>query len=103
MEAVLSLVATVMAAAVSSGAVTALVQRALGRADRRDALCVGVRLLLEERIEGLCLATIRQGSVSYARLKYLRAAHGCYHDGLGGNGDLDALMHRVEALPVGEE
>ena len=33
-------------------------------------------------------------------LLVLNEMHKSYHDGLGGNGDLDVLMHAVNTLPL---
>ena len=32
--------------------------------------------------------------------RVLNEMHHCYHDGLGGNGDLDNLMQEVNKLPL---
>ena len=43
---------------------------------------------------------IQTGEVELRDKQLLRRMHQVYHTGLGGNGDLDALMEQVDNLPV---
>lgn len=56
--------------------------------------------LLFDRIKYLCRAYISDGEIDFDDLRGLNALHNSYHNGLGGNGDLDALMKQARALPL---
>ncbi len=43
---------------------------------------------------------IREGKITLEDRRSLHRWHELYHTGLGGNGDADALMRHVDALPV---
>ena len=60
---------------------------------------IGVRLLLQDRIESLCIKFMNAGEVKWSDLKWLRAAHADYKL-MKGNGDLDELIKNVEKLKV---
>lgn len=93
---------TLAVAIIGSGSFSAIVNAWLEsrRERKRNPVAVGVRLLLQDRIEGLCIKYIKAGEIKYEHLKYLRQAHECYHKQLKGNGDLNELMEEVERLPV---
>ena len=93
-----------------------VVQWALGRlgqrGDKRHATLTeiesrlknvegGSMALLLDRIQHLCKAYIAEGSVDADDLRRLHIMHDHYHRE-GGNGDLDKLMSRVDALPLKE-
>lgn len=65
-----------------------------------DALTVGVRIILLDRIQYLGQAYIRDGEVDFDDRRRLNDMHSVYHGSLGGNGDLDVLMHEVNSLPL---
>ena len=56
--------------------------------------------VLFDRIQYLCRRYISEGEIDFDDLRELNALHHSYHDGLGGNGDLDALMDSARALPL---
>lgn len=56
--------------------------------------------LLFDRIQYMCRKYISDGEIDFDDLRGLNALHSSYHDGLGGNGDLDALMKQARELPL---
>ena len=56
--------------------------------------------VLFDRIQSLCRKYISDGEIDFDDRRGVNALHHSYHDGLGGNGDLDALMKQVRALPL---
>lgn len=98
-------VATICVAIIGSGGITALInywietRREERKKRENDPMMVGVRLLLQDRIEGLCIKYINAGEITYEQLKFLRQAYACYKV-MGGNGDLEDLMESIEKLHV---
>lgn len=78
-------------------------QREAAKSDNKDDRLVrmerGMRSIMLDRIQHLCKAYIHDGAVDADDLRRLHCMHDNYHD-LGGNGDLDTLMARVEELPI---
>lgn len=71
------------------------------RTDRTiDALAVGVRVILMDRIRYLGQEYIKDGEVDFDDRRLLNQMHSVYHNTLGGNGDLDILMKEVDELPL---
>lgn len=66
------------------------------------ALTEGVRWILYDRIKYLGFGYMRQGFVDFDDRRILREMHNVYHNGLGGNGDLDQIMSAVDKLPLSE-
>ena len=60
---------------------------------------LGIRLLLQDRIEWLCIKYINAGEIKWSDLKWIKQAHACYKT-MKGNGDLDELFEKVEQLKV---
>ena len=56
-----------------------------------------------DRIRFLGQAYIAEGEIDFDDRRILRQMHTSYHNGLGGNGDLDALMEEVDSLPLKKE
>lgn len=75
------------------------VSREKRKAKESNPLDVGMRLLLQDRIEWLCIKFINAGEIKWNDLKWLRQAHACYKT-LKGNGDLDELFETVEQLKI---
>ena len=46
---------------------------------------------------------IKDGSITLEERRSLHHWHDLYHNGLGGNGDADALMVQVDKLPIDTE
>jgi len=64
------------------------------------ALVDSQKNVLFDRIQYLCRRYIADGEVDFDNLRGVNALHNSYHNGLGGNGDLDALMKQVQSLPL---
>lgn len=64
------------------------------------ALVEGQKNVLFDRIQFLCRKYISEGEIDFDNRRGLNALHHSYHDGLGGNGDLDDLMNQARALPL---
>lgn len=79
-------------------------KRKYDRADDKDkdmmALKTGLKWVIYDRIRFLGQNYISAGRVDFDDRRILNEMHTCYHDGLGGNGDLDNLMHQVNDLPL---
>jgi len=71
-----------------------------GKDKDNQALKDGLKWVLYDRIRFLGQHYITAGSVDFDDRRILNEMHGCYHDGLGGNGDLDNLMGEVNRLPL---
>ncbi len=65
-----------------------------------EALKAGLKWVLYDRIRFLGQKYINDGSVDFDDRRILNEMHKSYHDGLGGNGDLDVLMREVNELPL---
>lgn len=65
-----------------------------------DALRDAMKCVLLDRIIYLGQKYIEEGEVDFDDRKRLRDMHTSYHKGLDGNGDADAIMHAVDALPL---
>lgn len=70
------------------------------QATRDDGTTCGVRMLLYAEIKHLGKAYLDNGHITTEELEDLIAMHKVYHDALGGNGFLDALMKQVKSLPI---
>lgn len=58
------------------------------------------KYILYDRIRFLGQAYIRDGEIDFDDRRILNDMHVVYHNGLGGNGDLDNLMKAVNSLPL---
>ena len=65
-----------------------------------DALRDAMKCVLLDRIIFLGTSYIEAGEVDFDDRKRLRDMHTSYHKGLDGNGDADAIMKAVDALPL---
>ena len=65
-----------------------------------DALREAQKCVLLDRVIWLGQGYIRAGEIDFDDRRRLREMHSAYHDGLGGNGDADAIMRAVDALPL---
>ena len=79
-------------------------ERKYNKSDGKDkdieALKSASKWMLFDRIRFLGLKYTSEGLVDFDDRRVLNEMHRCYHDGLGGNGDLDNLMHEVNRLPL---
>lgn len=64
------------------------------------ALVESQKYLLYDRIQHLGQYYIGQKEVDIDDRRILKQMHTSYHEGLGGNGDLDLLMKQVDGLPL---
>ena len=90
----------IIVAIIGSSGFAALVAALVNRINKGDPLKVGVRLLLQDRIEWLGSKAINEERVSYEQKKLINAMHDCYHNGLHGNGDEKCLMEDFNELEV---
>ena len=81
-----------------------LLQRRRDQKDKQaakdDGTTCGVRMLLYAEIKHLGKAYLEHKYITTEELEDLIAMHKVYHDALGGNGFLDALMKQVKSLPI---
>lgn len=68
--------------------------------DMMTALVDSQKNVLFDRIKCLCRQYIAENEIDFDDLRGVNALHNSYHNGLGGNGDLDALMKQVQSLPL---
>ena len=68
--------------------------------ERLDGCTVGLRVLLHDKIKHLGQLYLQDGEVDFDDRQILIDMHNAYHNGLGGNGNLDALMEAVKTLPM---
>lgn len=65
-----------------------------------EAIKTSQKLMLYDRIRYLGLKYISDGAVDFDDRRILKEMHDCYHERLGGNGDLDNLMREVNRLAL---
>lgn len=105
-EILMSIIGGATGAAIVAGTVT-LIQFFVNRRDKRNgkenvqnkALRYIMLYIIEERAKQL----IDHGSITLEKRRSIHHWHELYHDGLGGNGDADALMEQVNRLPLDTE
>ena len=71
-----------------------------GESDDIAALKSGLKWVLYDRIRYLGQAYIAAKKIDFDDRRILNEMHKCYHQGLGGNGDLDNLMKEVNSMPL---
>jgi len=85
----------------------ALIQRRLNKKDcqeeQKDAHGKALRYIMLYIIQERAKQHIKDGSITLEERRSLHHWHDLYHDGLGGNGDADALMAQVDRLPIDTE
>lgn len=59
-----------------------------------------LKFILYDRIRYLGQTYVFEGEISFDDRRILNDMHKSYHNGLGGNGDLDTLMKAVNDLPL---
>jgi len=64
------------------------------------ALETGLKWVIYDRIRYLGQTYISAKKIDFDDRRILNEMHKCYHNDLGGNGDLDNLMSEVNALPL---
>ena len=99
------------AAAVIGGAISQLGESIRQRRKRKydkddgkdkdiEALKAGLKWVIYDRIRYLGQTYITAKKIDFDDRRILNEMHKCYHNGLGGNGDLDNLMGEVNKLPL---
>ena len=63
-------------------------------------LKTGLKYVLYAQIRALGLQYLEEGQIGFDDREVLNDMHKSYHNGLGGNGDLDILMKSVNELPL---
>lgn len=71
--------------------------------DKKDSHGKALRYLMLYIIQERAKAHIKDGNITLEERRSLHHWHNLYHDGLGGNGDADALMAQVDKLPLDTE
>lgn len=67
---------------------------------KTDAQSEALKFILYDRIRYLGQAYISESEIDFDDRRILNDMHRSYHNGLGGNGDLDKLMEAVNDLPL---
>jgi hypothetical protein len=102
-EVVLAIIGGSCGAAIVTGTVS-MIQFLVNRKDKKsckqEARDKALRYLMLYIIEERATAHIREGRITLEQRRRLHHWHKVYHDGLGGNGDADALMAEVDELPT---
>lgn len=106
MDVILSIIGGSCGAAIVSGCF-ALVQFLVNRRDKRsgkaDCQNKALRYLMLYIIQERAKQHIKDGQISLEDRRSLHHWHDLYHNGLGGNGDADALMEQVDHLHLDTE
>lgn len=103
MELLVDLLGGATGAAIVAG-IFSLLQRRKERqeaqSDKKDASNKALRYLMLYIIQERAKAHIKDGCITLEERRSLHHWHDLYHNGLGGNGDADALMAQVDKLPL---
>lgn len=70
------------------------------RQNRKDARSKALRYIMLYIIQERAKQHIKDERITLEERRSLHHWHKLYHDGLGGNGDADALMAQVDRLPL---
>ena len=85
-------------------AIVSLVQFLISRHDKKktgeSAERKALRYLMLYIIQERCKELLARGWTTLEERRSIGHWHDVYHDGLGGNGDADALMQQVMELPL---
>lgn len=66
-----------------------------------DSMTHCMRIMMLEHIQSLCKEYIIKGEIDIYTLRRIHIMHDAYHDEyIGGNGDLDDLIAKVDQLPL---
>lgn len=93
-------------AAVCSGIFTIaqmVMRRIWEKSDKGSAHTTALRYLMLYIMIQTAKEHIREGEISMDDRRQLHKWHDLYHNGLGGNGDMDKLMAEVDKLPLSLE
>ena len=65
---------------------------------KTDAQSEALKYIMYDRILFLGREYIKRGNITFDERRILNNMHNSYHNGLGGNGDLNSLMNEVNEL-----
>lgn len=82
------------------GLVKLLIDRRDKKSGKEDHQNKALRYLMLYIIQERAKQYIKEGRISLDDRRSLHHWHDLYHNGLGGNGDADALMEQVDRLPL---
>ena len=103
MEIVTAIIGGSCGAAVVTG-IFAIIQYTIKRkdakSDRADVNTKALRYIMLYIIQERAKEYIRDKTLTLDERRSLHHWHDLYHNGLGGNGDADALMQQVDRLPI---
>lgn len=97
-----AIIQTLLACVGSSGLtaiILALLQRRWSKADKRDAVVAGLKVLTVDRVRYLGKCYIADGKITLEDKENLQDMYRAYKD-LGGNGYLETVMAEVNHLPI---
>lgn len=80
-----------------------VIRRRWERSDKGSAQTKALRHLMLYIMMQTAKGHIRDGEISVDDRRQLHKWHDLYHNGLGGNGDMDKLMAEVDKLPLSLE
>lgn len=86
--------------AAGAALVAGIFSLAQARKSRKDVRGKALRYLMLYIIQERAKAHIKEGAITLEDRRSLHHWHELYHNGLGGNGDADALMAQVDQLPL---
>ncbi len=95
-----AIIVAILGSGLLSTIINQLCNAANRKAERKEGLMHGLRLVLKDRLRSLCVHYIEQGWIYEDELEDIVMMHSCYHDTLKGNGYLDDLMARVKNLEI---
>ena len=97
-----AIIQTLLACVGSSGLtaiILALLQRRWSKADKRDAVVAGLKVLTVDRVRYLGKCYIADGKITLEDKENLQDMYRAYKD-LGGTGHLETVMAEVNQLPI---
>lgn len=71
-----------------------------GESKDLQTIKTALRYVMLDRIRYLGQCYVHDKDVDFDDRRILNEMHNIYHNGLGGNGDLDILMQEVNRLPI---
>lgn len=103
MDALISILCGSAGAAIATGVFSLVLYRVKRRDeenDENDVTQKALRYLMLYIIQERCKDYIAAGKITLDERRSIHHWHEVYHNGLGGNGDADALLHQVDSLPL---
>ena len=91
---------TAILAIISSGVLSSVIAAVVSGIQSKNTMSKGLKHVLYFQIKQGCKDALRDGTIDDDSLQALHEAWEIYHDKLGGNGYLTALMSKVDKLPL---